>query len=54
MKTTDREKLLGEALRAVLVAVGVLSVDASPTGPELLVAAENYVRTGVVSMEKEG
>jgi len=40
-----REELLGEALFAVLVRIGVLSVDSAPTGPELLVAAESYVES---------
>ncbi len=45
MKPTDQEILLGDALRSVLVKAGVLSSEAEPTGPELLLAAKDFVDT---------
>jgi len=39
---TKREMILAEALKAVLIASGVLSKDAEPTGPELICAADTY------------
>lgn len=40
----SREELLADALCRVLIAAGVLRADASPSGPELLVAADDYCR----------
>lgn len=42
MKFVTRENMLGTALRNVLVACGVLLDNAAPTGPELILAAEDY------------
>lgn len=39
---THRERLLGEALLKVLVAAGMIRADAAMTGPELLLAAEDF------------
>jgi hypothetical protein len=41
-RLVDRERLLGEALRQVLVKAKVLSAKAAATGPELLGVAEAY------------
>jgi hypothetical protein len=41
-RIADRERLLGEALRQVLVKAKVLSAKATATGPELLGVAEAY------------
>jgi hypothetical protein len=41
-RIADRERLLGEALRQVLVKAKVLSAKAAATGPELLGVAEAY------------
>jgi hypothetical protein len=41
---THRERLLGEALGKVLVAAGMIRADAPMTGPELLLAAEDFCR----------
>jgi hypothetical protein len=41
-RLVDRERLLGEALRQVLVKAKVLSAKATATGPELLGVAEAY------------
>lgn len=38
----DQRALLADALRHTLVRAGVLRADATPTGPELLAAAEHY------------
>lgn len=40
---THREQLLGDALRRMLVRVNMIAAEAEPTGPELLVAAEDYL-----------
>ena len=42
----NRELLLGQALLNVLVATGMLSEDAAPTGPELLIFAEQFCEKG--------
>ncbi|USN15316.1 hypothetical protein KIKIMORA_01700 [Brevundimonas phage vB_BpoS-Kikimora] len=39
---TYRERLLGEALGKVLVAAGMIRADAAMSGPELLLAAEDF------------
>ena len=39
---TKKEKLLGDALCGVLVAVGILDPSADPTGPELLLITNEY------------
>ena len=44
-KPTDKERMLGEALHGVLIAVGVLGKDVTPSGPELIVAAESYIES---------
>jgi hypothetical protein len=41
---THRERLLGGALCDILVAMSVLRPDVEPTGPELLVMAQDAVR----------
>ena len=40
----DHEILLGHALHGVLIAVGVLSKDSTCNGPELLLAANEYIK----------
>ncbi len=42
---SPREVMLGRALLKVLIASGVIAADAEPTGPELLVAADDYARS---------
>lgn len=42
---TLREGMLGNALADVLVAAGVLNADMAFTGPELLMAAEQFAAT---------
>jgi hypothetical protein len=44
-----RIEMLAEALANMLVAVGVLRPDAECSGPELIVAAEGYLRNRVIS-----
>lgn len=44
----ERMKLLGDSLTKILKADGVLLYDAEPTGPELLVAAEDYLNSNKV------
>lgn len=39
---TDHERLLGEALHKVLIKAGVLNEDSTPSGPALILAAEEY------------
>ena len=46
----ERERLLGKALCSVLIANDVLRKDARPSGPELLVASEDFCE----SMKKKG
>lgn len=41
---THHERLLGDALGKVLVAVGMIRADALVSGPELLLAAEDFCR----------
>jgi len=41
---TNRERLLMEALHATLIACGVLLVESTPNGPELLCAAECFCK----------
>lgn len=41
---THRERLLAEALLKVLIAGGMVRADAAMTGPELLLAAEDFYR----------
>ena len=41
-EVSRREHLLGDALRRVLIRAGVIRAEACCTGPELLLAAEDY------------
>ena len=50
----ERGLLLAEALRNVLVAAGVLRKDAWPSGPNLLLAAEDYVKHKKEEDNEEG
>ncbi|USN14032.1 hypothetical protein KABACHOK_01960 [Brevundimonas phage vB_BpoS-Kabachok] len=43
-QSQDRLKMLGQALGQVLVAAGMIRADVDMTGPELLLAAEDYCR----------
>lgn len=40
----NKIKLLGDALHGVLIVDGVLAEDSNPTYPELLMAAEEYIK----------
>lgn len=43
---SNHVQLLGDALRRVLVFDGVIREDAAPSGPELLMIADDYIAKG--------
>lgn len=51
---TERELLLGQTLRRVLVRAGVIRADAIGTGPELVAAAERYIEHSNQQAEDAG
>ena len=42
---TDEEKALGDMLFRILIELNVLSKQSTPTGPELILAALDYLKS---------
>lgn len=46
---TAHEKILGETLLKLLIKIKVIREDAQPTGPELVVITEDYLKSAVLT-----